>query len=89
MTARAASSTNIAWWHRFSTPTCADARDRRGDRPSPERGDGSGPAETFGFLGQILVIDQPASGAQTRELLGWRPAQPGLIEDLDMGHYFG
>ena len=23
------------------------------------------------------------------ELLGWRPVQPGLIEDLDKGHYFG
>jgi nucleoside-diphosphate-sugar epimerase len=47
------------------------------------------PAENFGFLGQILAVDQPASAAQTRELLGWRPVQPGLIEDLDKGHYFG
>jgi nucleoside-diphosphate-sugar epimerase len=47
------------------------------------------PAEDFGFLGQILAVDQPASSAQTRELLGWRPVQPGLIEDLDKGHYFG
>jgi nucleoside-diphosphate-sugar epimerase len=46
------------------------------------------PAEGFGFLGQILAIDQPASSALTRELLGWRPVQPGLIEDLDKGHYF-
>jgi nucleoside-diphosphate-sugar epimerase len=46
------------------------------------------PAEDFGFLGQILAIDQPASSALTRELLGWRPVQPGLIEDLDKGHYF-
>jgi nucleoside-diphosphate-sugar epimerase len=46
------------------------------------------PAEEFGFLGQILAIDQPASAALTRELLGWRPVQPGLIEDLDKGHYF-
>ncbi len=30
MTARAASSTNIAWWHRFSAPTgCRAARTRR------------------------------------------------------------
>ena len=49
---------------------------------------GSVPAEDFGWLGQILAIDQPASSAQTRELLGWRPVQPGLIEDLDKGHYF-
>src|SRR3984957_13923709 len=46
------------------------------------------PAEDFGWLGQILAIDQPASSAQTRELLGWRPVQPGLIDDLDKGHYF-
>jgi nucleoside-diphosphate-sugar epimerase len=46
------------------------------------------PAEDFGFLGAVLAIDQPASGALTRELLGWRPVQPGLIQDLDKGHYF-
>jgi nucleoside-diphosphate-sugar epimerase len=49
----------------------------------------SAPAGNFGFLGQILAVDQPASSALTRELLGWRPVQPGLIEDLDKGHYFG
>jgi nucleoside-diphosphate-sugar epimerase len=47
------------------------------------------PAGNFGFLGPILAVDQPASSALTRELLGWRPVQPGLIEDLDKGHYFG
>jgi hypothetical protein len=41
------------------------------------------------IMGQILAVDQPASSALTRELLGWRPIQPGLIEDLDKGHYFG
>jgi hypothetical protein len=46
------------------------------------------PAEDFGFLGQILAVDQPASSALTRDLLWWRPVQPGLIEDLDKGHYF-
>ncbi len=45
-------------------------------------------AENFGWLGQILAIDQPASSTLTRELLGWQPTQPGLIEDLDKGHYF-
>jgi nucleoside-diphosphate-sugar epimerase len=48
----------------------------------------SAPAEDFGFLGMILSIDQPASGALTRELLGWRPVQPGLIDDMEQGHYF-
>jgi nucleoside-diphosphate-sugar epimerase len=46
------------------------------------------PAEDFGFLGRILAVDQPASAELTRVLLGWRPVQPGLIEDLDKGHYF-
>ena len=46
------------------------------------------PAEDFGFLGMILAGDQPASSALTRELLRWQPVQPGLIEDLEQGHYF-
>src|SRR3984957_19858522 len=46
------------------------------------------PAAEFGWLGQIFAIDQPASSVPTCELLGWRPVQPGLIEDLDKGHYF-
>jgi nucleoside-diphosphate-sugar epimerase len=48
----------------------------------------SAPAEDFGWMGMVLAIDQPASSALTRELLGWRPVQPRLIEDLDKGHYF-
>jgi nucleoside-diphosphate-sugar epimerase len=48
----------------------------------------SAPAEDFGFMGQILAIDQPASSALTRDLLGWRPTRPGLIEDMELGHYF-
>ncbi|HEY5394243.1 MAG TPA: 3-beta hydroxysteroid dehydrogenase, partial [Trebonia sp.] len=47
------------------------------------------PAEELGFLGMILALDCPASSALTTELVGWRPAQPGLIEDLGKGHYFG
>ena len=49
----------------------------------------SAPAGDFGFMGQILAVDQPASSGLTRELLGWRPVQPKLIEDLEKGHYFG
>jgi nucleoside-diphosphate-sugar epimerase len=49
----------------------------------------SAPAEDFGFLGMVLAVDQPASSGLTRDLLGWRPVQPGLIEDLEKGHYFG
>ncbi|GAB3466377.1 SDR family oxidoreductase [Streptomonospora sediminis] len=45
--------------------------------------------EHFGWLGGLVGTDQPASAELTRELMGWRPAHPGLIEDLDKGHYFG
>jgi len=30
----------------------------------------------------------PASSARTQERFGWRPVEPGLIADLDQGHYF-
>ncbi len=43
----------------------------------------------FGFLAGFLGADSPASSAATRELLGWQPTHPGLIDDLDQGHYFG
>jgi nucleoside-diphosphate-sugar epimerase len=45
-------------------------------------------AEHFGFLAAFLGLDVPASSALTRELMGWQPTQPGLINDLDQGHYF-
>jgi nucleoside-diphosphate-sugar epimerase len=45
-------------------------------------------AEHFTWLSHFLALDGPASSAVTRELLGWEPAQPGLIADLDEGHYF-
>jgi nucleoside-diphosphate-sugar epimerase len=44
--------------------------------------------EHFGFLGTFLRIDGPASSALTRELTGWAPREPGLLADLDQGHYF-
>jgi nucleoside-diphosphate-sugar epimerase len=45
-------------------------------------------AEHFGWLGAFIGADCTASSALTRELLAWQPIQPGLIEDLDQGHYF-
>jgi len=42
----------------------------------------------FSFLGGFFGVDSPVSSALTRELLGWQPTHPGLIEDLDEGHYF-
>ena len=41
------------------------------------------PAETFGPLGAIFVVDQPASSARTRAELGWEPTHPSLLEDLE------
>ena len=45
-------------------------------------------AEHFGWLGRFFGADCPSSSALTRERLGWRPEQPGLLADLDQGHYF-
>jgi hypothetical protein len=41
------------------------------------------PEETFGPFGPIFAADQPASSAHTREVLGWRPKHPSLLEDLE------
>jgi nucleoside-diphosphate-sugar epimerase len=45
--------------------------------------------EHFTFLGAFVSLDNPVSSELTRGLLGWEPTYPGLIEDLDEGHYFG
>ncbi len=42
----------------------------------------------FGFLGMLVQLDNPTSNVRTRELLGWEPTHPGLLADLDAGHYF-
>jgi nucleoside-diphosphate-sugar epimerase len=44
--------------------------------------------EHFGWLAGLLAMDSPASSTLTRELSGWHPTHPGLIDDLDKGHYF-
>ncbi|MEU6375812.1 SDR family oxidoreductase [Streptomyces sp. NPDC046909] len=42
----------------------------------------------FGFLSAPATADNPSSSTLTQDLLGWKPVQPGLIDDLDQGHYF-
>ncbi len=42
----------------------------------------------FGWLASLISVDNPTSSARTRQLLGWKPTHPGLIADLDEGHYF-
>jgi nucleoside-diphosphate-sugar epimerase len=47
------------------------------------------PAEEFeGMFVPLLTRDMPASSTITQALLGWQPTHPGLIEDIDQGHYF-
>ncbi|GAA2643033.1 SDR family oxidoreductase [Paractinoplanes durhamensis] len=41
-----------------------------------------------GFLGGFWGFDGPASAQITRDLVGWQPTRPGLIEDVKQGHYF-
>ncbi len=45
-------------------------------------------SDHFGFLGLFAAMDLPASSASTQQRLEWRTSQPGLIADLDRGHYF-
>lgn len=42
----------------------------------------------FGWLALLFGLDVQASSIHTQQLLGWQPRHPGLVEDLDMGHYF-
>jgi nucleoside-diphosphate-sugar epimerase len=44
--------------------------------------------EHFTWLAGFVGIDSPASSEITRQLMSWEPTRPGLIDDLDEGHYF-
>jgi nucleoside-diphosphate-sugar epimerase len=47
------------------------------------------PAEEYeGMFVRLLSTDMPASSTITQELLSWKPTHPGLIEDIEQGHYF-
>jgi hypothetical protein len=47
------------------------------------------PADEFdGMFVRLLSTDMPASSVITQELLGWKPTNAGLIEDIEQGHYF-
>ena len=39
-------------------------------------------------LANLVTLDVPTSSLITRQTLGWEPAQPGLIADMENGHYF-
>jgi nucleoside-diphosphate-sugar epimerase len=36
----------------------------------------------------FMTLDIPMSSAHTQQLLGWEPVHPGLIADIELGHYF-
>lgn len=45
-------------------------------------------AEHFGWFYHFAAMDCQASSAITREKTGWMPKEPGLIADMEAGHYF-
>ena len=44
--------------------------------------------EHFGFMAHFVTLDCPVSATITRELLGWEPTGPSLLEDLEQDHYY-
>ena len=42
----------------------------------------------FGFLANIVTQSYPPSNLITRRTLGWEPTEPGVLADMDNGHYF-
>ncbi len=44
--------------------------------------------EHFSHLGHFVALDSPATATATRELLGWEPTGPSLLEDLEEDHYY-
>jgi nucleoside-diphosphate-sugar epimerase len=65
----------------------AEVVGRRLNVPVTSVAPGDAPAH-FSWLAGFLGMNSPASSARTRELMQWQPTHPGLIEDLDEGHYF-
>jgi len=45
-------------------------------------------ADHFKSFAPFITLDIPLVSTSTRELLGWEPVHPGLITDLEEGHYF-
>jgi nucleoside-diphosphate-sugar epimerase len=43
--------------------------------------------DSLGVFGALLGGDQPAASTITRQLVGWEPTGPTLLDDLEAGHY--
>ncbi|MGW5744655.1 SDR family oxidoreductase [Amycolatopsis sp. NPDC003861] len=68
------------------TREIAEAIGRAFDLPTasiPE----AGVQDHFGWIGGFFAMDLAATSERTRELLGWMPTGPTLLEDLDAGAY--
>jgi nucleoside-diphosphate-sugar epimerase len=50
---------------------------------SPDEAD-----EYFGVFATFASLDAPGSSQLTQQRFGWHPVQPGLLADLEEGHYF-
>jgi nucleoside-diphosphate-sugar epimerase len=44
--------------------------------------------EQFAPLGPFVGLDAPASAHITRQMLGWEPTGPSLLDDLEQDHYY-
>jgi nucleoside-diphosphate-sugar epimerase len=65
----------------------AETIDRNLDVPVRDL-DPEAAADYFGFLAPLVQMDSSASSVRTQELLAWTPSHPGLIADMNEGHYF-
>jgi nucleoside-diphosphate-sugar epimerase len=45
-------------------------------------------AKHLGILSNFVGVDNPSSSEWTRQTLGWKPTQPGLLADIDQPDYF-
>ncbi|MFE2942995.1 NAD-dependent epimerase/dehydratase family protein [Streptomyces sp. NPDC059255] len=49
--------------------------------------DGASTFERLGAFGEALLLDQQATGNAAREILGWNPTRPSLLEVITGGGY--
>jgi nucleoside-diphosphate-sugar epimerase len=70
----------------ISTRAVAEALGRAFNLPTRSIGAGD-VADHFGWIGSFFAMDLTATSAATRELLGWTPTGPSLVEDIDAGAY--
>jgi len=65
----------------------AEAMGRRLDLPVTSVAPQDAP-EHFGYLARFVALDSPVTATITRQLLGWQPTGPSLLQDLRQDHYY-